>query len=116
MIAQGRQAELMDRIYSAFSAARERSELLLVEGTSVGGTDLDAAIAAAINAPVLLTMNAADKHTASEIFNTAVGGLRSAALYCSCGEGLMAQKWPVQVGPYAGCHAVWRPGAGVVVA
>jgi hypothetical protein len=38
----------------------------------VGGTDLDAAIAAAINAPVLLTMDASDKHTASEIFNQAV--------------------------------------------
>jgi phosphate acetyltransferase len=81
MIAQGRQGELMDRIYSAFSAARERSELLLVEGTSVGGTDLDAAIAAAINAPVLLTVNASDKHSSGEILNAAVGAAGPGSLW-----------------------------------
>jgi hypothetical protein len=38
MIASGRQAELMDRIYSAYSAYRDRNELVIVEGTSVGAS------------------------------------------------------------------------------
>jgi hypothetical protein len=72
----------------------------------VGGTDLDAAIAAAISAPVLLTMNASDKHTSSEIFNQAVRGgegrrerLRCARRWCEESvrmrpPGLLARAMP----------------------
>ncbi|KAG2499811.1 hypothetical protein HYH03_002105 [Edaphochlamys debaryana] len=58
MIANGQNSDLLDRIYSAYVMYKEDKDIVIVEGPGplVGGTELDAQIAAALGAPVLMTM------------------------------------------------------------
>ncbi|GIL65714.1 hypothetical protein Vafri_19393 [Volvox africanus] len=74
MIANGYHSELLDRIYSAFVSYKEDHDLVLVEGPGplMGGTELDAQIAATINAPVLMTMTGAANCSVSDYFNRAM--------------------------------------------
>jgi len=65
LMASGRASELLDRIYSAFAAARLRHDVVVVEGTGVGGSEFEAQVCAALGTPVLLTLNAAGPASAS---------------------------------------------------
>jgi BioD-like phosphotransacetylase family protein len=62
LIASGRTSELLDRIYAAFAAVRDRHDMVVVEGTGVGGSEFEAQVAAALGTPVLLTLNARNHH------------------------------------------------------
>lgn len=62
LIASGRTSELLDRIYAAFAAVRDRHDMVVVEGTGVGGSEFEAQVAAALGTPVLLALNARNHH------------------------------------------------------
>ncbi|KAG2450893.1 hypothetical protein HYH02_004725 [Chlamydomonas schloesseri] len=76
LIANGKQPEVLDRIYAAYMAYKDGAELdlCLVEGPGplMGGTELDAQIAAALNAPVLMSMSGRPNATANDYYNTAM--------------------------------------------
>ncbi|KXZ55418.1 hypothetical protein GPECTOR_3g7 [Gonium pectorale] len=74
MIADGHHADLLDRIYSAYVSYKEDHDLVLVEGPGhvMGETELDAQIAAALNAPVLMTITGTGQATANDYYNRAV--------------------------------------------
>jgi BioD-like phosphotransacetylase family protein len=58
MIASGRTSELLDRIYAAYAAMKDRHDMVVVEGTGVGGAEFEAQVAAALGTPVLLALDA----------------------------------------------------------
>ncbi|EFJ50359.1 phosphate acetyltransferase [Volvox carteri f. nagariensis] len=74
MIANGQHSELLDRIYANFVSYKEGHDLVLVEGPGplMGGTELDAQIAATINAPVLMTMTGSPNCSVSDYYNRAM--------------------------------------------
>ncbi|KAG2494209.1 hypothetical protein HYH03_007567 [Edaphochlamys debaryana] len=74
LLAAGKQADLLDKIYGQYAAYKEGHDLVLVEGPGpvMGGTELDAMIASTINAPVLMTMSGSPAATANDYFNTAM--------------------------------------------
>ncbi|PNW69941.1 hypothetical protein CHLRE_17g699000v5 [Chlamydomonas reinhardtii] len=76
LIASGKQSEVLDRIYAAYMAYKAGGELdlCLVEGPGplMGGTELDAQIAAALNAPVLMAMSGRPNATANDYYNKAM--------------------------------------------
>jgi BioD-like phosphotransacetylase family protein len=65
LVAAGRRAELLDRVYASFAAYRDLHDLVIVHGTSIGGGKLDAEIAAALAAPTILTCQAKDQSLAA---------------------------------------------------
>ncbi|KAL6745739.1 phosphate acetyl/butaryl transferase-domain-containing protein [Haematococcus lacustris] len=74
MIANGKQASLLDTIYDRYTRYRERHDFVLIQGPggSVGGTELDAQVAQALSSPVLLTINGDPRMTAAEYFDLAM--------------------------------------------
>ncbi|KAG2432638.1 hypothetical protein HXX76_008978 [Chlamydomonas incerta] len=74
MIANGQHSELLDKIYSQYASYKEGQDLVLVEGPGplMGGTELDAQIAAALNAPVLMTMTGQPNATVADYYNRAM--------------------------------------------
>ncbi|KAG2499809.1 hypothetical protein HYH03_002105 [Edaphochlamys debaryana] len=74
MIANGQNSDLLDRIYSAYVMYKEDKDIVIVEGPGplVGGTELDAQIAAALGAPVLMTMTGQPNLTVADYFNRAM--------------------------------------------
>ncbi|GLC39613.1 hypothetical protein PLESTB_001956600 [Pleodorina starrii] len=74
MIANGQLNELLDRIYSSYVSYKDDHDLVLVEGPGplMGGTELDAQVAATLNAPVLMTMTGSANSSVSDYFNRAM--------------------------------------------
>ncbi|KXZ55429.1 hypothetical protein GPECTOR_3g8 [Gonium pectorale] len=74
LIASRQTAALLDRIYSAYVGYKEGKDLVLIEGPGsvMGETELDAQIAAAIGAPVLLTQTGQPNATANDYYNRAM--------------------------------------------
>jgi BioD-like phosphotransacetylase family protein len=54
LLASGKRAELIDRIYASYAAYKDMHDVVLVQGTSIGSGKLDAEIAGALNAPTII--------------------------------------------------------------
>lgn len=54
LVASGKRAELIDRIYASYMAYKDSHDVVLVQGTSLGSGKLDAEIAGALNAPAII--------------------------------------------------------------
>jgi hypothetical protein len=54
LVASGKRAELIDRIYASYAAYKDMHDVVLVQGTSLGSGKLDAEIAGALNAPAII--------------------------------------------------------------
>lgn len=61
LLAAGKRAELLDRIYASFATYRDMHDMVIVHGTSLGSGKLDAEIASAISTPAVITCQAKDK-------------------------------------------------------
>jgi hypothetical protein len=65
-------AELQDRVYSAFQTYRADKGLIVIEGTSIGGIELDAQLASSLGAPALIIMGGKPRMSASDYFGQLV--------------------------------------------
>ena len=65
-------ADLQDRIYSSFQTYRRDKGLVVIEGTSIGGMDLDAQLASSLGAPALIVMGGKPRMSASDYFGQLV--------------------------------------------
>jgi BioD-like phosphotransacetylase family protein len=54
LLAMGKRAELIDRIYASYAAYKDMHDVVLVQGTSIGTGKLDAEIAGVLNAPAII--------------------------------------------------------------
>lgn len=54
LVASGKRAELIDRIYASYAAYKDMHDVVLVQGTSLGSGKLDAEIVGALNAPAII--------------------------------------------------------------
>lgn len=60
LLAMGKRAELIDRIYASYAAYKDMHDVVLVQGTSIGTGKLDAEIAGVLNAPAIIACQAKD--------------------------------------------------------
>lgn len=60
LVASGKRAELIDRIYASYMSYKDSHDVVLVQGTSLGSGKLDAEIAGALNAPAIIACQAKD--------------------------------------------------------
>ncbi|EFJ49262.1 phosphate acetyltransferase [Volvox carteri f. nagariensis] len=74
LIAAGKQAELLDRIYAAYVSYKEGHDVVLVDGPGqmMGDTELDAQIASALGSPVLMAMMGNHSFVADDYYQAAV--------------------------------------------
>eukprot|EP00775_Hariotina_reticulata_P002838 gene2838-3131_t len=66
LVTSGKRAELLDKIFAAYTSYKEMHDVVLVHGVALGAGRLDADVASAINAPAILTCQAKDQ-TAADI-------------------------------------------------
>lgn len=70
-ISLGKGNDVLDKIYAKYAAYKEQHDVVVIEGTKLGG-DMDAQISAALNAPVLLTVAADPNASANDMYNEAM--------------------------------------------
>ncbi|KAI8473674.1 MAG: phosphate acetyltransferase [Monoraphidium minutum] len=71
LIAGGKTADLLDRMYANYAKYKESKDLVLVTSPPMVGEQLDAQIASALGAPVLLAMDGSEGLTAAELYRQA---------------------------------------------
>ncbi|GIL76328.1 hypothetical protein Vretimale_5892 [Volvox reticuliferus] len=74
LIAAGKQAELLDRIYAAYVSYKEGHDVVLVDGPGqiMGDTELDAQVASALSSPVLMAMMGNHSFLADDYYQAAM--------------------------------------------
>lgn len=69
LVAAGKMTELQDRVYSAFQSYRNSKGLVVIEGTPIGGLELDAQLASSLGAPALIVMGGNSHLSAQDYFS-----------------------------------------------
>lgn len=74
LISTGRHSEFLDKLFEMYAKYREKKDFVVVEGCGdiIGGTELDARIAAAFNTPVLLHLTGEPGKSAADYYNLAM--------------------------------------------
>mmetsp|Transcript_19762 Transcript_19762/g.42933 ORF Transcript_19762/g.42933 Transcript_19762/m.42933 type:complete len:768 (-) Transcript_19762:957-3260(-) len=74
MIGSGKLNDLLDKVYAGYASYKDQREFTVVEGPGplLGGTELDAQVAAALSTPVIMTINGQPRMSASDYFNLAM--------------------------------------------
>jgi hypothetical protein len=69
MIAAGKTADMLDRIYASFAAYKSMHDVVIVQGSGVGTEEVEAQLAASLSCPAIITgrmgrhLGVADLHT-----------------------------------------------------
>lgn len=60
LMASGKRAELMDRIFASFTAYKDMHDVVIVQGATLGSGRLDAEIAGVLNTPTIIACQVRD--------------------------------------------------------
>lgn len=117
LLSTGKVDEMMDTIYNKYVEYRRQHDLIIIEGLSgfepgLGNVnDLNAKIAATLEAPVLLVLDSRTKQgfsSANDLANSVVSSAHLSTATASCfSSAQLFHQLKIELSPDAGLHACW---------